>query len=175
MSAKLHELVVGEHRALEELLEETGGEFTPEIEQLLTELDLKIEEKLERVGVYYKQQVADAETCKEMAAHFTARAKAFTTGAEGLKSYAERMMRLASVEKVKRPLATLAIQMNPPSVQGELDEEALRTLAQFEPAMVTHRPETWSLNKRAVLDAAKAGKEIPAGLSVEQSSSLRIR
>lgn len=174
-TAKLYELVIGERRALEELLEETGGEFTPEIEQLMDELELKRDDKLERVGVYYKEQLGDAERCKLLAAHYGARAKSYERGAEGLKSYAESMMRIAGVDKLKCPLVSLSIQHNPPSVKGDLTQEALRELAVIEPTLVRQVPEIFSLDRRAALDYHKAGHALPDGLAVEQGSSLRIR
>jgi hypothetical protein len=36
-------------------------------------------------------------------------------------------------------------------------------------------PESFVLDRRAVLDAHKAGAPIPPGLSIERSTSLRIR
>jgi hypothetical protein len=179
--ATLHELVIGERRALSELLDETEGELTPEIEQLLTELDLKIDDKLESVGLYVLGQTAIVKAIKEEEARLAARRKAVERGVDGLKAYAERMMREAGKTSVKGTRCTVALQKNPPSVKGDLDVEQLRNLAtieeQFDSAirLVRRVPETFSLDRRAVLELHKGGDALPEGLTVEQGESLRIR
>jgi hypothetical protein len=174
-TARLYELVIGERGALSELLEETEGELTPEIEQLLNELDLKIDQKIENVGLYLIDEQAEVKALKEEEARLAARRKAKERGIDGLKQYAARMLRLAGRDSVKGLRCTVALQKNPPSLKGELDEATLKTLAAADPALVTHVPESYTLNRRAVLDAHKAGKLIPAGLVVEQGESLRVR
>lgn len=179
--ATLHELVIGERGALSELLEETEGEFTVQIEQLLTELNLKIDDKLESVGLYILGQIAQAKAIKEEEARLAARRKAVERGVEGLKGYAERMMREAGKTTVKGTRCTVALQKNPPAVRGELTEETLRALAAIEASaeaeirLVRRIPESFTLDRRACLELAKAGDQLPEGLTIEQGDSLRIR
>ena len=173
--AKLYELVIGERGALSELLEETEGELTPEIEQLLADLDLKIDDKLASVGLYIIGQQGEAEQVKIEEGRLAARRKAIERGVSGLKMYAERMLRLAGRDRVKTPRVTIALQANPPSVKGDLDEGALRSLFMIESQLVRHRPETFELDRRAALEWHKSGGALPDGLTVEQGQSLRIR
>lgn len=171
---KGHELA-GEYRALDELLAETEGELTPEIEALLADLDGKADEKLERIALVVLRYKHEAEAIKAEEARIAARRKARERSAESLKDYLARTMAQIGKEKVTGLLATVAFQKNPPRVVGDLTASELETLYIAGSDCVTFTPASYALNKRAVLDAHKAEQPIPEGLLIEQSQSLRIR
>lgn len=173
--ATLYDLVIGERGALSELLEETDGEFTPEIEQLLGELDIKIDDKLESIGLYVLDQTGDAAKLKDEEQRLAARRKAIERGVDGLKRYAERLMLASGKEKVKSTRVTVALQKNPPAVKGELTSLELEELFDQGSSIVRLVPAALSLDRRAALELHKAGQPLPDGLTVEQGQSLRIR
>ncbi len=156
-------------------LAESEGEVTPELEALLAEIDAKADEKIERVALYIRERQSHAAAVKEEVIRLTTMVKREERAADSLKAYLHRQMDALGKDRVNGVLCTVALQNNPPSVKGDLDEGALRQLEVSEPAFVRHVPESFALDRKAVLDAHKAGKPIPDGLTVEQGQSLRIR
>ena len=157
-------------------LEESEGEWTPEIEALMSEAEGNFTTKAERVALVVRDRLALAKANEEAAAHHGKRAQSFVKAANGLKAYLQREMERAGMTKVNAPLVTIALQLNPEKVVApEWDEESLRGMAAHAPQFVTQKPATFALNKAAILIAHKNGQPIPDGVSIERSSSLRIR
>jgi hypothetical protein len=161
---------------LDTWLLETEGEVTPELEALLAEIDGKADEKIERVALYIREQLALATAAKEEQTRIASVVSRRNKAAESLKLYLHREMERLGKDKVTGLLATIAIQKNPPSVKGELSPETLKDAwQQGETAFVRHVPESFALDRKAVVDAFKAGQPIPDGLEVVHETSLRIR
>jgi hypothetical protein len=156
-------------------LAESDGEVTPELEALLSEVDAKADDKIERVALYIREQKALADAAKVERDRLNGIASARLKAAESLTSYLHREMDRLGKDKVNGVLATIALQKNPPSVKGDLSEEELRTLYASGPAIVKHVPESFVLDRKAALAAHKAGQVLPSGLTIEQSIGLRIR
>lgn len=177
--ATLYDLVIGEQRALSELLEEAEGEFTPEIEQLLAELDLKIDDKLESIGLYILSQRATAKMLKEEEARIAARRKTIERGTEGLEAYAERLMLAGGKEKVKTPRVTVAMQLNNPALvvdEAKWGQEELEVLRDLRPDFVRYTPASYAIDKATMLRAMKEDPTLQIdGLSIQRTSSLRVR
>jgi hypothetical protein len=170
----LYELVAMRD-VLDEFLAETEGEVTPELEQLLVELQGQTEEKVERVALYIREQLATADAVKAEEQRLAARRKSLERAAEGLKGYLARQLELLGRDKIAGTLVTLALQKNPPSLRGEVTPDTLAVLRELAPELVRVVPETVSLDRKAILDAWKTTGELPDGLTVEQGRSLRIR
>lgn len=165
---------------LDNWLEETGGELTPELEALLGDLDAKADEKIERVALYIREQKSLADAAKQERDRLAGIAAARLKAAESLTSYLRREMDRLGKDKVNGVLVTVALQKNPPSVKGELSQFDMADLHEKwrlgeGPALVKHVPESFTLDRDAIKAAAKAGQPIPAGLTVEQSVGVRIR
>lgn len=160
---------------LDAFLFETEGEETPAIAELWDMLTGQRDEKIERWGLWLRGQQLQAELIKAEEERLFARRKAIENAVARGKAELQRNMERLDVAKVAGKLLTVAIQANAQSVQGELSEQELRTLAVIAPELVKRVPESFSLVKAEVVKAHKAGKLIPAGLTITQSSSLRIR
>lgn len=175
-TVKLYELAEARD-ILDELLAETEGEVTPEIQSLLDGWQDQTTEKVEKVALYVREQLTTAEAISAEIERLTARKKAMERAAAGLKGYLHAMMERVGIPKVNGLLVTVQVQKNAPSVRGELDADHLEAMhgSALWHRFVRRIPATYALDKKAVLDAAKAGAEIPRGLVVEQGTSLRIR
>lgn len=156
-------------------LAEAEGELTPEIEAALEAAGIDFTDKVERVAIKVLELRATAKAQKEEAERVAARAKASQRDADSLARYLRQQLDRAGVPRVEGLRCTVAVQTNPPSIVGELDEQALRTLAVIEPTLVRRVPETFALDRRAALEAVKNGRMLPTGLTVEHSRTLRIR
>jgi hypothetical protein len=175
MSATLYE-IADLRSIIDAALEESGGELTPEIEVALTAWDEKFADKAERVALYICEQEAHANAAKEEAKRLNALAASRLKRCASLERYLMVQMDRAGKERIDGVLKTIAIQKNPASVRGELSQEDLEAMyGTHRSSMVRFVPASFTLDKRAVLDAYKAGAVLPAGLTVEQGISLRIK
>jgi hypothetical protein len=167
-------------------LDETEGELTPELETLLDELDATADQKIERVALFVREQLAEAKAIREEEDRLTARRKARERAAESLKTYLHAQMERLGKTKVTGLLATVAIQASPPSVKCALTQDQLRDSYRErdsyneEDPYIERVPESYRLKSKAVLDAYKRGEwEWPdpplLGVTVEQGTHLRIR
>ncbi len=160
---------------IDEALEESGGELTPEIEASLNEWDEKFADKAERVALYICEVESKADACRTAAKNLTTRAASFDRRVDSLKQYLLNQMEKVGKTKIEGVLKTVAIQKNPPSVVGELDGMALDDLDTACSPFVRVVPRSVSLDRRAILEAHKAGQAIPSGLTITQTTGLRIR
>ena len=152
-----------------------GGELTPELSALLDEAEGTLAEKAERVALKVRELQAEAEVIKAEAVRLTQRAKTASNAADSLKSYLRHALDAAGIPVIKGTLVTVALQKNPPSVQGELSPEAIHDLYEDGAKFASMIPAQFVLDKKAVIAAHGLGAPIPAGLQVTQGTSLRIR
>lgn len=160
---------------LDDFIREADGELSPEIESLMTDVAAKLELKVEGIGRFVITEGDRIDAIKAEEARLAARRRAIENRIAWLKnSYLREILSKLGTDKLKGTLCTVALQKNPPSVVGTLDEHALRELAMIDERLVRHIPEQFSLDRRAALDALKAGNTIP-GLAIVQTDSVRIR
>lgn len=159
----------------DEWLEELGGELTPEMEALLNQAEGDFNTKVENVALKIKALEAEAEAIKTEEARLAARRKARENGARNLKAYLERCLVAAGKEKVNGLLVTVAMQLNPPSVQIADDVDPQELYGAGCPVVV-REPETYRINKDLVKLLFQSRPDaLPNGVTVTRSSSLRIR
>lgn len=160
----------------EEWLEESGGELTPELEALLDSATMTFKEKVERVALKVRSLEAEAEAIGFEVARLKARAMARENAAKSLKSYLQRCLEAADEPKVVGLLCTVAVQLNPPSLQVPETSDLQELYVAGAPG-IERVPESFRVNKRDVLDKVKQYGEsiLPADWSVTRTSSLRIR
>lgn len=154
------------------LLESEDGELTPEMEQLLDHATGNFDEKVERVALVIRELVASAKGINDEAERLAARARSAERAASRLKAYLLAQLLRADVKKVERPLATVRVQANPPSVRSSLAPEAVLALRQT--PLVRVIPERVELDSKSIITAWKAGEALPEGVTVEQGCHLRI-
>lgn len=162
-----------------------GGALPPDLAQLLAAAEGAFEQKAERVALKVRELLVEADAIQAEKDRLAQREKATRNAAESLKEYLKRHMEAVGLLTVKGTYATIAIQPNQPAVHGELSQEDLGIL--FRRGLVISTaigvridavnriPESYVLDKKAILQAHKAGAPLPTGLTVTHGSSLRIR
>lgn len=160
--AKLYELTQN-YQNLIDLLD------NPEIPQevitaALNEVSEDIEIKVENIAKVIKSIEVDAKGLKEEEQRLSARRKSLENRVDNLKAYIEESMKATGKEKVKGKVFTLAIQKNAPSVD----------IVNLEAIPEEYFVVTKELTKKPILEALKAGFEVP-GAAIKQTESLRIR
>jgi hypothetical protein len=160
---------IGEEFAdLDRLLEESGGELTPAIEERLAQVSLAEREKVDAYIGYVKSLEADAQAAKSLADELLAKAKTKMARAEFLKGRVEGYMILQGRDELAGTIWKFAFQKNggkAPVVLGSENPDDFPDLC-----VRTVR----SIDREAVRTLLEAGAVLPATIG-ERGRSLRIR
>lgn len=172
---KLYELAQA-RGILDSWLEESDGELTPEIEELLNQLDGKVDEKIERVGLYIRERLAEAKAVKEERDRLDALAKRDERAAESLKGYLKHCMEQLGKTKVPGLLATVSIQQNSqPSVTVALNANELFAIPEARPFVRREETVLYTLDREAILAAWRRHEPLPTPIVVDLGSHIRIK
>ena len=173
---KLYEIAAARD-ILDAWLAESEGELTPELEQMLNDLDGQADEKIERVGLYIRERQAEARAVREERDRLDALMRRDERAVESLKGYVKAHMEALGKTKVNGLLATVAIQKNSmPSVTTTMDASALYELDDVSRAFVKREEKvTYTLDRDAILAAWKTGQPIPTAIVVDHGTHVRVR
>lgn len=143
------------------------GELTPEALAKLDSLEMELKDKVDGCCRVMKAFDAQADAYKAEADRLYKHSQMAANQAKRMKEYVDTNLRAIGVEKLETELFKLRYQKNPPScvVPDGLDPSTLPEafkVVKIEP------------NKRAMIDAAKAGQTLPEGITITQATSLRI-
>lgn len=165
--------------ALLALVADQDGEITPEQEALWDQVQEKFETKVEKSVLFLHELDGEAERIKAQEERLAARRKAVERDAQRIRSLLlDRMQRFGKA-KVKTPLASAWLAETQAFAElVSCDQADLRSVASFAPQFVKHVPESFSWDKNAVKDAAKAGplpEDIAKRCTIVTNIGLRIR
>jgi hypothetical protein len=163
---KLYELP-GIYATIDQQLDESGGEITPEIQQQLDEADAALEDKVDRIAALIRNATAEEEACKAEAAHFRDRAQAAANKADSLKAYLQHNLEAIGRDRVQGQRFKVGVYQNSvPSIRWtRMPEDAP---LQFQRVKV-------EVDGQAAQRWLKEGKELPSGFLVERGSHVRIK
>lgn len=173
---KLYELAEA-RGILDQWLDESEGELTPEIEELLNHLDGKVDEKVERVGLYIRERLAHARAVKDERDRLDALAKRDERAAESLKGYLKHCMEQLGKTKVPGLLATVSIQKNsqPAVTTGGLAANELYAVPEAQRFVRREETVIYTLDREAILAAWRRDEPLPMPIVVDLGSHIRIR
>jgi hypothetical protein len=155
--------------ALDALTAMDDGEWTPEADALHCELMEKIVVKADAFGGYVRDLEAREEMIAAEIARLAARRKTLQNRLQWMKTYAAAALQRMDRPKIVGTLFTLAIQKNPASLHVTVFADALP--AEY----VRVIPEQREPDKKALLDAVKAGAVINGVELAPTTYHLRIR
>jgi len=117
--------IAGDVLAMEDLLLETGGEWTPEVEALFAEVEGSLESKVDSYAALIREFELDAEKWKAEEERVAAHRKARDNAAKRLKArLVEELVRIGR-EKVETDRFKVAVQRGPSSVEVLVDPALL--------------------------------------------------
>lgn len=129
--------------------------------------ELKI--KIENCAKVLKQLEGQAAVAKAESERLGKRASVITNSVSRLKDYMQRCMESAEVRKIEGELFTVAIQKNPPHLEGPAVEEPEKLPDEYQVVKTTV-----AADKKKLLEDVKSGKVVD-GVGLVQTESLRIR
>lgn len=166
MTAPLYE-IAAQHRGLQRLAEEADVDpqaFADTLEGLVGEF----EAKAEAVAMVIGNLEADAETISAAAKAMQARAKRLNDRAAGIKAYLKVHMQATGIAKISCPYFVITLRRNPPRVDIG-DERAIPDEFRVWP-----EPPPPTIDRKALLDALKRGRDVP-GARIAQDERVEIK
>ena len=134
--------------------------------ELITELEVALESKVENTAKLIKSFEAEAEKFKTEAKRLSDKSTSYANKAKSLKEWIHDSFTLNGIERIDGDLFTVSLQNNPLSLSvsdiSEIPDEFIR------------RPEP-TVNKRELLNYIKETGEVFEGVKLERKKSLRIR
>lgn len=162
----LYELVA-QHRQLQALAEES--ELDPQmLLDTLEGLQGDIEAKSRSVAMVIRNLESFADQVDEAAAQMSMRAKKVRERAAGIRTYLKTSMQVTGITKISCAEFTIALRKNPARADI-IDEAAIPDAYREWP-----EPPPPRINRKAVLDALKAGTPVP-GAQMAQDERVDIR
>lgn len=152
MNRRLHE-VTADCLALEALLLENGGEWSPEVEELIQEMQGNKETKVDGYAALIRDWESDADRWGEEEKRVAARRKALENAAARLKArLAEQLTAMGDTEVIT-PRFKVALQANAPNVEvlvgvDRLPKEFVREIPPV--------PAKMEVDRAAILEALKS-------------------
>ena len=152
------------------------GALPDELAALLEEAEGTFREKAERVALFIRELLANAEAVKAEEARLCARRKHYEKSAEGLKAYLLFQMQAAEIPKIEGKLITLRVQKSPPSVKVLIEQEKLAEMRESPETMlyVETVPESYRVDTDYAKAIWKNGGTLPQGIEITQKSHVRI-
>lgn len=166
MSAPLYQLVE-QHRDLMQFADETDVDPQALLDTL-EGLTGEIEIKAQSVAAFIRNIEADSEAISQAAKLMRARAERLQERAESIRTYLLTNMQATGITKISCPFFTITLRKNPQRVDI-YDEKAIPDRFRVWP-----EPPPPSIDKKALLDAMKAGEQVP-GAGIAQSERVDIR
>lgn len=161
--------LVAERHDLEDATAEADGVVEESLEELWEQNDAAIQDKIEGWGHHLRDLSTDLDTLDAEIKRLQERKRVRQGEYERRRDFLRVQMEALGLPKLDRPLITVLVKDNPPSVRLSLSPENLPAAYQrVIPAKV-------EADKKALLAAHKKGEALPEGVYVEQTRSLQIR
>lgn len=162
---KLYDILHG-LRVVEAMIDNAGGEITPETEAALAGLEGSLETKCDNIAALIDEAEADVTANQDRANRFAAKARMAGNKADRLKEWLKGALEAAGRDKVKGERFAVAVQQNSaPSIRW--DGEPWTMPEQFTRIRVEPDGDR-------IKEAHKAGT-LPEGFTVKRGTHLRIR
>ncbi len=157
-----------EFAVLEDRLIEAEGVLDEELEAILDSMNLAITKKVEGIVRWDINLAGDEKAIDDEIARLQAMKRPKTNLRGRLKAYIKECMVDSGIQKKDFGIFSVRIQKNPPSV--EVIDEAL-----IPERFIVTIPESYKVDKKAVLDALKKGEDISGVQFITNKTHLRIK
>lgn len=159
------------------MLEESGGELTPQIEEMMNDNDQQTQEKIDGYAAVIREFQYRAECLKTEAAKMTERAKQSLNAAEKVRQHILLAMNTFKRDKYEGNTVKF-FKKKTQSVEAD-EEEVFGTLGLNDLIEGLNLPDyitvKFAINKTAIKDGVKKGKPLPQGISITENDSVIMR
>ena len=174
MTPTLYELT-GQMAAIEDYLQENGGELTPELEEIWEETAESLPKKVDGYNQVIKTFEAYAKNLDEEIKRLQALKKTADNSAKRVKAHVKETMELFGLTKLDGNYCKMSISS---STSTDVDEETV--LKAYRARVTLLDLPAWisvdfKVNKTVLKDTFKDKDVTPAGVSFVKNTQLRIR
>lgn len=167
MTTSLYSLASEYQSAAERLADLELDEQT--IADTLEGLSGELEVKATNVAMFVRNLESSAEAIKAAEGEMAKRRKSIESRADRIRQYLKDNMDRTGISKIESPYLSLVIKKNPPSVVIDAESQIPAEFFKAPPP-----PPPPSVDKKAIADAIKAGKEVP-GAHMQAGTRLEIK
>jgi hypothetical protein len=168
--------IAQDHREIIDILIQTDGELTPELESQLDSILRGGKDKIDAAAAVWRRLVAEGKMVKEEEGRLKIRREAIARDADNLRSRMLIVIDEVFSGKLKTPFTSVWSQTTPPTVQFNVAPDAdLGSIGKAYPGLVRVKQE---LDLSELQRRHKAGESIPDAVSAEDKPGthfLQIR
>ena len=170
--------IINQTAELEAILEESGGELTPELEEAFDRLSQDMTKKVDGYGFLMRKLKANIDASKEIIKQMQAAVKAKENNLKNLKEHLAYNMQFYGMDRLAGDTCTLSLRN---STSLETDDAVLLSPYQDIIQSAQNELPSWiklkaEVGKTELKAAFKEGDEnMPAGMNYKNSKSLQIR
>jgi hypothetical protein len=150
-----------------EAIMENGGELTEELEKRFDQGQASLKAKGENLVHFYLNLDGNIDAIDKEISRLQQLKRVKGNKSDWAKRYLKENMERTKITKIEAPTFTISIAKNPPSAKI-VDEKAL-------PAEYVEIRPTTHVDKKAILVALKAGKEVSGAILVDDKTNLRVK
>lgn len=177
--------IIDDYRKVLFEIDDADGELSEDLEKALDAVEAALAEKVDRCLWVMQEAKKNAELYKERAQALSDRAKRANACAERLEDYVHGAMLTAKVPSMDTQNFHVTVAKTNPSlgIQEGMDEELISKLTlnnipdwEYELHCLTPFVRVkFELNKKGMLDALKAGEQIPFTWLIKDRTHLRVK
>ena len=166
-----------EQRTIEALLEENGGELTPEIESMMAETEDLFPKKVDGYGVMLRKFQSMEKMCDDEIKRVQGLKKVAQNSIKSMRSHLLDTMLHFGFQKLKGNMTQMWVGK---SKSVEVDEEVLLAkykakIEALQESLPPYLTVEVKVSKKAVSDAYKAGGVLPPGCEINENDTLTIK
>lgn len=165
MSENLYKIAGDLSVVIGELIE-NGGELSEELEKKLDDSTLAFDKKAENVLKYMLNLDGDIDILDAEIKRLQQREKFRANAKTRLKDYLLMNMIRVDIKKIEHPAFTAVVMDNPVSVEITNEKKI--------PTVFTEKRSTIYIDKTAIKNALKAGKDVPGAKLIDNKKYLKV-
>lgn len=162
---------------LERMLEDAGGEITPELEAAFEDIANDMVRKVDGYGYLMRKLKANIDTTKEIIKQMQATVKAKENNLKNLKEHIAYNMQAYGYDKLIGDTCSISLR-NTTSVETDdmtllsRYQDIIQTAQNALPSWIKLKPE---VSKTELKNAYKEGEQLPAGMEYKNNKSIQVR
>ena len=156
---------------LEYMLEEAGGEMTPELEEAFDKLAKDLSHKVDGYGYLMRKLKANIDASKSIIKDMQAAVKAKENNLKNLKEHIAYNMQMYGMDRLSGETCNLSLRRTTVALLGEYNDIITSAQAQL-PSWITLKAE---VSKTELKNQFKHGEALPNGMIYKDNVSVQVR
>lgn len=170
--------IINQTAELEAILEESGGELTPELEDAFDKLAQDMTQKVDGYGFLMRKLKANIDASKEIIKQMQAAVKAKENSLKNLKEHLAYNMKMYGMDRLAGDTCTLSLRHTTSLETDDMTllspyQDAIQSAQNSLPSWIKLKAEVSKTELKA--EYKEGSKNMPAGMTYKDSTSIQIR